>query len=99
MTVDRASLCRRGSRSRPQPDRVDHDLPGETVDQQTPVEDAIQQMAKAGTRRLVVVGETGAPVGVVSLDDVLNLLADEAGAIGRLLAKQQSHLPEVLVAP
>ena len=68
--------------------------PVHSVDEQTPVEEAMQTMARVGTRRLVVLGEAGRPVGVLSLDDVLDLLADEAGAIGRLLAKQQSHIPE-----
>lgn len=72
--------------------------PIHSVDEQTPVEEAIQQMAKVGTRRLIVLGEAGTPVGVLSLDDVLDLLADEAGAIGRLLAKQQSHVPEIVTA-
>jgi len=72
--------------------------PVHSVDEQTPVEEAIRQMAKVGTRRLVVLGEAGAPVGVLSLDDVLDLLADETGAIARLLAKQQSHLSELVVA-
>ncbi len=72
--------------------------PVHCVDEQAPVEEAMQQMAKVGTRRLVVLGGEGRPVGVLSLDDVLDLLADEAGAIGRLLAKQQSHLPEVVGA-
>ena len=72
--------------------------PVHSVDEQTPVEEAMQQMAKVGTRRLVVTGEAGTPVGVLSLDDVLDLLADETGAIGRLLAKQQSHVPEIVAA-
>lgn len=72
--------------------------PVHSVDEQTPVEEAMQTMAKVGTRRLVVVGEAGRPVGVLSLDDVLDLLADEAEAIGRLLAKQQSHMPEAIGA-
>jgi signal-transduction protein with cAMP-binding, CBS, and nucleotidyltransferase domain len=72
--------------------------PVHCVDEQTPVEDAMQQMAKAGTRRLVVLGESGRPVGVLSLDDVLDLLADETGAIGRLLATQQSRLPATIGA-
>jgi len=73
--------------------------PVHSVDEHTPVEDAMEQMAKAGTRRLVVLGEAGQPVGVLSLDNVLDLVAEETGAIGRLLAKQQSHVPEGIGAP
>ncbi len=72
--------------------------PVHCVDEQAPVEEAMQQMAKVGTRRLVVLGGEGRLAGVLSLDDVLDLLADEAGAIGRLLAKQQSHVPELVGA-
>jgi CBS domain-containing protein len=67
--------------------------PVQYVDESLPVEDAITRMASVGTRRLVVVGEAGRLVGVLSLDDILDLLAEEAGAIGRLLAKQQTHVP------
>jgi CBS domain-containing protein len=72
--------------------------PVHSVDEQTPVEEAIQQMARVGTRRLVVLGEEGRPVGVLSLDDILDLMAEEVGAIGRLLAKQQGSVPEVIGA-
>jgi len=72
--------------------------PVHCVDEQTPVEDAIQQMAKAETRRLVVLGESGRPVGVLSLDDILELLADEAGAMGRLVAAQQGSVPATIGA-
>jgi CBS domain-containing protein len=77
----------------------EHNLVGEVmtrpvhcVDEQTPVEEALQRMAKAGTRRLVVLGEGRRLVGVLSLDDLLDLLADEAGSISQLLARQQSHI-------
>lgn len=72
--------------------------PVHCVDEQTPVEDAIQQMAKAETRRLVVLGDSGHPVGVLSLDDILELLADEAGAMGRLVAAQQGSVPATIGA-
>lgn len=72
--------------------------PVHTVDEQMPVEEAIQEMAKVGTRRLIVLGASGAPVGVLSLDDVLDLLAEETGAIGRLVAKQQSHISELILS-
>jgi signal-transduction protein with cAMP-binding, CBS, and nucleotidyltransferase domain len=72
--------------------------PVHCVDEQTPIEEAIQQMARAGTRRLVVTGEAGRPIGVLSLDDVLDLLADETAAVGRLVAQQQSSLPSTVGA-
>lgn len=72
--------------------------PVHTVGEQAPVEEALQAMAKVGTRRLVVLGETGRPVGVLSLDDLLDVLAEEAGAIGRLLGKQQSGIAAAIGA-
>jgi len=72
--------------------------PVHTVSEQAPVEEAIRLMDQVGTRRLVVLGESQRPVGVLSLDDLLDLLAEEAGAIGRLLGKQQSGLAAAIGA-
>lgn len=69
--------------------------PLHSVDEQAPVEEAMESMARAGTRRLAVVDRSGSLVGLLSLDDVLDLLADETGAIGRLLAKQHGQVPAV----
>jgi CBS domain-containing protein len=66
--------------------------PLHAVDEGTSVEEALQQMAKVATRRLVVLGESGKLAGVLSLDDILDLLANETGAISRLLGKQQSQV-------
>jgi len=67
--------------------------PVQSVDEQTPIQEAITRMAIAGRRRLIVTGEADRVVGILSLDDVLDLLIEEIGPIGRLLAKQQPHLP------
>jgi CBS domain-containing protein len=67
--------------------------PVHSVDEQTPLKEAITRMAIAGTRRLIVTGEADRLVGILSLDDVLDLLVEEIEPIGRLLAKQQPHLP------
>jgi CBS domain-containing protein len=72
--------------------------PVHTVSEQAPIEEALRTMAQVGTRRLVVLGEIGRPVGVLSLDDLLDVLADEAGAIGRLLGKQQSGIAAAIGA-
>jgi CBS domain-containing protein len=66
--------------------------PLHSVDEQTPIEEALQQMARVATRRLVVLGASGQLAGVLSLDDILDVLADEAGAVSRLLGKQQSQV-------
>jgi CBS domain-containing protein len=67
--------------------------PVQSVSEQTPIEQAISRMASGATRRLVVTGTGGAVVGILSLDDVLDLLIEETGAIGRLLEKQDPRIP------
>jgi len=57
------------------------------VRESTPIEDGLARMAGAPARRLVVTGDDGRLVGVLALDDVLDLLAEEAQAIGRLLRR------------
>ncbi|MCB9898161.1 MAG: CBS domain-containing protein [Planctomycetes bacterium] len=57
------------------------------VSEQTPIEDALAVMRAHGMRRLPVVDRAGALVGVVSLDDVVELLADEFDDVRRLLDK------------
>jgi predicted transcriptional regulator len=57
-----------------------------TVPEGTPIEDALGWMARDGVRRLVVVDDHERLVGILSLDDVLELLAEETATIGRLLS-------------
>ena len=68
--------------------------PPHTVDEHTPIEDAIVRMAELGVRRLVVTGEDNRVTGVLSLDDVLEQIVGETQAIGRLLKQQK---PGILV--
>jgi len=63
--------------------------PLETVYEEEPVEVALQMMADREVRRLIVKDDTGALVGVLSLDDVLDFFAEESGEIGRLLDRRQ----------
>jgi len=48
-----------------------------TVTETTPIEMALELMRRRGVRRLPVVGEDKALVGILSVDDVLSLLIDE----------------------
>ena len=59
--------------------------PVRSVHESTPIEDALRRMAGAETRRLVVTDDSGQLAGLLALDDVLELLVEEAEAIGRLL--------------
>ncbi|MEN8143436.1 MAG: CBS domain-containing protein [Gemmatimonadota bacterium] len=63
-------------------------VPVKTVREDTPIETALTSMASAGTRRLAVTNEDDELVGVLALDDVIELLVEEAETIGRLLTKQ-----------
>jgi len=58
-----------------------------TVDESLPIEQAIATMSSAGARRLVVTGSEGRLVGLASMDDVIELLAEEAKSIGELVRK------------
>lgn len=67
--------------------------PVQSVGEHTPIEEAMERMANRAIRRLVVTGDQGFLVGLLSLDDVVRLLAEEAGSIGRLLDAQQPRIP------
>jgi CBS domain-containing protein len=59
-----------------------------TVSEGTPIESALSLMRSGSFRRLPVVNDDGKLVGIVSLDDVLGLLAEEFALIGRLLERE-----------
>jgi CBS domain-containing protein len=53
--------------------------------------DSLQRMRIAGVRRLPVVDERGGLQGIVTLDDVIELLADELAQVAKLLAHEQTR--------
>lgn len=59
-----------------------------TVDEETPIERALALMRTHAVRRLPVVGSDGVLIGLVSLDDILSLLAEEFREIGTLIEKE-----------
>ena len=59
-----------------------------TVDEETPIERALMLMRAHAVRRLPVVGGDGVLIGLVSLDDILSLLAEEFREIGTLIEKE-----------
>jgi CBS domain-containing protein len=59
-----------------------------SVTESTPIETAIVEMRAGPYRRLPVVDEDGRLVGLVSLDDVLDLLSEEFQEIGKLLRSE-----------
>jgi len=58
------------------------------VHESTPIESAVARMAGAHARRLAVVDDDGRLVGILALDAVLELLAEEAVSIGKLLGQK-----------
>lgn len=58
------------------------------VSEETPVEMALSKMRAGGFRRLPVVDEAGKLIGVLTLDDILDLLCSEFEEIGKLIRKE-----------
>jgi CBS domain-containing protein len=59
-----------------------------TVNQNAPIEAALASMRAGACRRLPVVDDKGKLVGLVSLDDILNLIAEEFRQVGKLLSEE-----------
>jgi CBS domain-containing protein len=53
--------------------------------------ETIEHMREKAVRRLPVVNAKGALVGLVSLDDLLDLLGDEIGSLAKLVSREQKH--------
>jgi CBS domain-containing protein len=62
--------------------------PVATAGEHTSIEDAVARMAGAGTRRLVITDASDRLVGILAMDDVLDLLVEEATDLGRILRHQ-----------
>ncbi|WP_168210889.1 CBS domain-containing protein [Persicimonas caeni] len=67
----------------------------ETVREATPIERALDHMKSRRVRRVIVVDDQDKLVGLLALDDVLDLLAEEFSTIGELLSRQEprTHRP------
>ena len=62
------------------------------VSESMPIEEALRRMAGIAARRLAVTDDEGHLAGILALDDVMELLAEEAEAIGRLLQRRHPQL-------
>lgn len=60
----------------------------ETIKDSAGILEALQLMSQKGIRRLPVVGDQDALLGIFTMDDALSLLAKEMGMIGTLLAQE-----------
>lgn len=61
------------------------------VDEDCPIEAALEAMRAGPFRRVPVVDKKGKLVGLLSIDDVLDLLAEEFQTISRLLSKESPN--------
>lgn len=62
-----------------------------TVPAGAPLEDAVDRMRAAGTRRLPVVDDAGALVGILTLDDLVDAAARQAGMLAAIVQTSQGR--------
>lgn len=62
-----------------------------TVREREGVSETVRFMCEKGVRRIPVVGEAGNLVGIVSVDDLVDLLAEEMGELSRLIGREQAR--------
>ena len=63
--------------------------PLETIDENDEVWTALERMRSRGVRRLPVLGAQGELVGIVSADDLLELVAEELSSLARIIGREQ----------
>lgn len=61
-----------------------------TVPEDLGIFECIQKMRTKGVRRMPVVDAQGRLVGIVSVDDLIQLLGQELGELGRLISREQA---------
>jgi len=62
-----------------------------TVSEDLGIFECMQHMRLHGIRRMPVVDQDGALVGIISLDDMIQLLAEEMSELGKLIAREQAY--------
>ena len=62
-----------------------------TVTEDQGVFECMQQMRINGIRRMPVVDRHGALVGIISFDDLIQLLAEEMSELGKLIEREQAR--------
>jgi CBS domain-containing protein len=56
--------------------------------------EVIERMRAHGVRRMPVVDQEGALVGIITVDDLIELLAEELGKLPKLISREQAHEAE-----
>ena len=62
-----------------------------TISEEDDVYETIERMRFRGIRRVPVVNSNGGLSGIVSVDDLLEFLAEEMGELSRIAVHQQAH--------
>ena len=62
-----------------------------TVRESEDLFDAITVMRDRGVRRLPVVSDSGILVGILTVDDVIDLLAEQLSGVGKLVARERER--------
>ncbi len=62
-----------------------------TVAEDDDLFDTLKRMRLKGVRRLPVVDRGGALVGIVTVDDLLDLLAEQVSDLARIIQREQTH--------
>lgn len=66
-----------------------------TVRERDGVFETMQLMRQKGVRRLPVIDDKGALAGIVAVDDLIGLLAEEMSELSRLIEHEQVHEAEI----
>jgi CBS domain-containing protein len=62
-----------------------------TAGESEDVFDTITRMRNMGVRRMPIVDEDGVLSGIVSIDDIIEVLAEEMSELARLISREQMH--------
>jgi CBS domain-containing protein len=62
-----------------------------TAGEDEDVFDVVQRMRREGVRRMPIVDADGALAGIVSIDDIIEVLAEEMNELARLISREQMH--------
>ena len=62
-----------------------------TARETEPLEEALKKMQEHGVRRLPVVSGDGALVGILTLDDALQVLAEQQSGLATIVVEEQRH--------